>query len=97
MTLKLRISAKAQRDLEDIWTYSVSAFGESQTVAYVGQVRAALDLLLTNPRLARSADDVRPALRKFTVGSHVLYVRFDRTSLRLVRILHGRMDPRRHL
>lgn len=97
MTLKLRISAKAQRDLEEIWTYSVSSWDEGQTVAYVGQVRAALDLLLANPGLARSADDVRPGLRKFTVGSHVLYIRLDRTSLRLVRILHGRMDPRRHL
>jgi len=97
MTLRLRISVKAQRDLEEIWIYSVSTFGEDQTVAYVSQVRAALSLLLANPGLARSADDVRPGLRKFPVGSHVLYVRLDQTSLRLVRILHGRMDPRRHL
>jgi plasmid stabilization system protein ParE len=36
-------------------------------------------------------------LRKFTVGSHILYVRVGDNFLRIVRILHGSMDPRRHL
>ena len=97
MTLSLRISAQAQRDLVQIWAYSVENWGEEQAVQYVAQVRAALELLRTNPGLSRSSEDVRPGLRKFTVGSHVLYVRVGDTFLRLVRILHGRMDASRHL
>ncbi|MBX3573964.1 MAG: type II toxin-antitoxin system RelE/ParE family toxin [Mesorhizobium sp.] len=97
MTLTLRISAQAQRDLEEIWAYSVENWGEDQAVQYVAQVRAALELLRTNPGLARPAEDVRPGLRKFTVGSHVLYVRLGDRFLRLVRVLHGRMDAGRHL
>ncbi|MCO5162990.1 MAG: type II toxin-antitoxin system RelE/ParE family toxin [Mesorhizobium sp.] len=97
MTLPLRISAQAQRDLEQIWAYSAENWGEDQAVQYVAQVRAALELLRTNPGLARPAEDVRPGLRKFTVGSHVLYVRLGDRFLRLVRVLHGRMDAGRHL
>lgn len=97
MTLPLRISAQAQRDLEQIWAYSVENWGEDQAVQYVAQVRAALELLRTNPGLARPAEDVRSGLRKFTVGSHVLYVRLGDRFLRLVRVLHGRMDAGRHL
>ncbi|MFH1796912.1 MAG: type II toxin-antitoxin system RelE/ParE family toxin [Pseudomonadota bacterium] len=97
MTLSLRISAQAQRDLEHIWAYTVENWGEEQAVQYVAQVRAALELLRTNPGLARPAEDVRPGLRKFTVGSHVLYVRLGDRFLRLVRVLHGRMDAGRHL
>jgi toxin ParE1/3/4 len=97
MTLPLRISAQAQRDLEQIWAYSVANWGEEQAVQYVAQVRAALELLRTNPGLARSAEDIRPGLRKFTVGSHVLYVRLGDRFVRLVRVLHGRMDAGRHL
>lgn len=97
MTLTLRISAQAQRDLEEIWAYSVENWGEDQAVPYVAQVRAALELLRTNPGLARPAEDVRPGLRKFTVGSHVLCVRLGDRFLRLVRVLYGRMDAGRHL
>ena len=97
MTLSLRISAQAQRDLEHIWAYTVENWGEEQAVQYVAQVRAALELLRTNPGLARAAEDVRPGLRKFTVGSHVLYVRLGDGFLRLVRVLHGRIDAGRHL
>ena len=97
MTLPLRISAQAQRDLEQIWAYSVENWGEEQAVQYVAQVRAALELLRTNPGLARPAEDVRPGLRKFTVGSHVLCVRLGDRFLRLVRVLYGRMDAGRHL
>lgn len=97
MTLSLRISAQAER----IWSRSgpipSRTGGEEQAVQYVGQVRAALELLRTNPGLARPAEDVRPGLRKFTVGSHVLYVRLGDRFLRLVRILHGRMDAGRHI
>lgn len=97
MTLSLRISARAARDLEQIWVHTVETWGEDQAVRYVAQVRGAIDLLRVNPGLARTADDVRPGLRKFTVGSHVLYVRVGDGFLRLVRVLHGRMDASRHL
>ena len=97
MTLKLRISGEAERDLQRIWMHSVENWGEEQAIAYVGQVRDALDMLCGNPGLARFADDVRPGLRKLTVGSHVLYVRLGDTYIRLVRVLHGRMDAGRHL
>jgi toxin ParE1/3/4 len=97
VTLRLRVSAKAQCDLEEIWRYTLETWSEDQADLYVGQVRAAMELLTRNPGLSRAADDIRPGLRKYTVGSHILFVRLDTSSIRLVRVLHGRMDARRHL
>ena len=97
MTLKLRISTKAQRDLEEIWRYTLESWNGAQAELYVGQVRAALELLFINPGLSRTADEIRPGLRKYTVGSHILFVRVETSSIRLVRVLHGKMDARRHL
>lgn len=97
MSLSLRISSKAARDLEHIWVHSVENWGEEQAERYTLQIKVAFDLLRANAGLARSAEDVRPGLRKFTVGSHVLYMRVGDTFLRVVRILHGRMDASRHL
>ncbi len=97
MSLVLRISAKAERDLEQIWVYSIENWGETQAELCLFQMRGAFELLRSNAGLARSAEDVRPGLRKFTVGSHILYVRVGDNFLRIVRILHGSMDPRRHL
>jgi toxin ParE1/3/4 len=95
--LKIRISARAQRDLEDIWRYTRDHWNEDQAALYVGQVHAALSLLSANPGLSRTADDIRAGLRRYAVGSHVLFVRVDASSIRLVRVLHGRMDTVRHL
>ncbi len=56
-----------------------------------------LEVVDANPGLARLASMGEPGLRKYVAGSHVLYFHIESTSIDVVRILHGSMDPKLHL
>lgn len=56
-----------------------------------------LEVVDANPGLARLAGMGEPGLRKYVAGSHVLYFHIESTSIDVVRILHGSMDPKLHL
>jgi toxin ParE1/3/4 len=97
MTLRLVLTPRAVRDLEDIWDYTADRWGLDQAESYLKGVYTALQSALTNPSLLRPCDDVREGYSKVAVGSHVAFVRIGRGRLEVVRILHRRMDFPRHL
>jgi plasmid stabilization system protein ParE len=43
------------------------------------------------------ADYVRDEYRVLFVGSHAVYYTVTPTIIHVIRVLHGRMDPERHL
>ncbi|WP_432612799.1 type II toxin-antitoxin system RelE/ParE family toxin [Mesorhizobium mediterraneum] len=45
----------------------------------------------------KNAENIRPGLLKYPIGSHVLFLRIGDKSIDVVRILHQRMDYPRHL
>ena len=53
--------------------------------------------LAADPNLGRAADDVRKGYFRQHVGSHMVYFRRKKTGVEIVRILHEKMSPRRHL
>jgi len=50
-----------------------------------------------NPSLGRECAEVRPDYRKYPSGSHVLFYRLTDDGIDVVRILHERMDYKRHI
>ncbi|MFT3716452.1 MAG: type II toxin-antitoxin system RelE/ParE family toxin [Gordonia sp. (in: high G+C Gram-positive bacteria)] len=50
----------------------------------------------STPSLRRS-DDVRAGYRKYATGSHLVFYVQAGESVDIIRILHRRMDPARHL
>jgi len=97
MSLRILYSQAARSDLNQIWLYSAEHRGEDRADAYVASIRDALLLFARNPRLARSAHDIREGLMKYAAGSHILYCRFGDHTISVIRILHSRMDAGRHL
>jgi toxin ParE1/3/4 len=97
MSLHVRYSPRALRDLNEIWTYSFDHWGEERTDAYVIAIRDTMALLSSNPGLSRDAEEIRPGLRKYSVGSHILFFRIDNKEIAVTRILHSRMDVDRHI
>ncbi|WP_414975922.1 type II toxin-antitoxin system RelE/ParE family toxin [Gordonia sp. (in: high G+C Gram-positive bacteria)] len=45
----------------------------------------------------RRSDDVRAGYRKYATGSHLVFYVQAGESVDIIRILHRRMDPARHL
>lgn len=47
--------------------------------------------------LARRCDNIRPGYRRIEEGSHVMFFKFDAAGMLVVRVLHERMIPKRHI
>jgi len=93
--LKLVYSPLAKHDLTGIHNWSAREFGVDQANLYVRQIVTTLSRAAEVPGILRDASEVRPGLLKLNTGSHISFVRLVDDEPRVIRILHGRMDPER--
>lgn len=91
-----QLTPLAEADLEGIWLYTLRNWSMEQADSYHRDLVAALEGLATGRKLGRNVD-VRPGYLKYSVGAHVVYFREVGAGIVVVRVLHGRMDVRRHL
>ncbi|UUT35722.1 type II toxin-antitoxin system RelE/ParE family toxin [Microbacterium elymi] len=92
-----RLTPAAKRDLSSIWDYTQERWDADQAELYVTEIRAAIERIAADPARGRACDEVRPGYRRYSIGSHMIFY-FDRAdSVDIIRILHQRMDPMRHL
>lgn len=69
------LSQEADRDLDDIFDYTVHEFGFDQAIAYVSAFEEVFVSLAANPELGRKRDEIRDSLRSFVKGSHIIFYR----------------------
>ena len=96
-TLELVISPEARQDLREIYQYSLRTWGQAQSAGYLAQIREQLWMLITQPQMGCERPDLAPSLRSMPVKRHILFYRVGNHRLEIVRVLHGRQDPRRHI
>lgn len=94
---EFRLRPRAQRDLEDLFDYTVARWGLPQAMHYTDLIEAACAALAEAPQRAQGCAHIRPGYRRRTVENHVIYFRPTRYGIAVVRILHQRMDTARHL
>ena len=95
--LQLIISPQAKADLKDIWQFGLSRWGQAQSDAYLEALKVQIWTLLEQPQLGTTREELLVAMRSLPVAKHRLYYRVRGTTLEVVRVLHGRQDPERHL
>lgn len=88
---------KARKDLDGIWFYTYETWGEDQADHYIYDLDAGFRALAAEPQKGRPCEDIREGYRKHMVGKHTIYYRPTKKGIEIVRILHQRMDPARHL
>lgn len=93
----LDFSEDAEDDLRGILAYSLATWGELQRNIYAAALDAAFQDLLRFPESGRLRPDYFPGCRIRPIEQHVIYYRIDGDTIRIVRVLHGKMDARRHL
>jgi toxin ParE1/3/4 len=93
----LVLAKRAQRDFENIELYTLHRWGPEQTATYLDEIEATFELLRDNPRIGHSRSELGSRLLSFSAGHHVVYYRIRANTIRIVRILHERADPARHL
>jgi toxin ParE1/3/4 len=97
VSLRVKYSAAARKDLLAIKAWTAQKFGRTQSAAYVRQIEAAMQMIADNPGLARSAASVSPDLLKTVAGSHIAYFRNTGVVLHVIRVLHGKMNAEKWL
>ena len=90
-----RLSTRAAADLGGIARCTIETFGVEQARRYRDNLEACSRTLAENPRLGRSAERLRPGLRRFEHRSHAVFYMQNRDGIPIVRILHARMEPSR--
>ncbi|QDP98193.1 type II toxin-antitoxin system RelE/ParE family toxin [Microlunatus elymi] len=92
-----RLTPAAVQDLSSIWDYTVERWDGGQAETYVNEIRAAVERLAESPDRGRACDEIREGYRRYGIGSHIIFYVVNQDSVDVVRILHQRMDPTRHL
>lgn len=94
---RFRLSPAAQRDLSQIWDFTEERWDAHQAETYVGEIRAAIERVADDPTRGRACDDLREGYRRYGIGRHLLFFVERTHGIDVIRILHQRMDPTRHL
>jgi toxin ParE1/3/4 len=91
------LSGPADRDLTDIYVYSYRQFGESKADDYLLALYDCFPLLADQPTMGRSIHYLRAGYFRFEHAHHTVFYLKTEGGIRIMRVLHERMDPERHL
>ena len=94
---RLVLTEIARADLASIRRYSTRTWGRDQTAKYMDVLRDTMKGLVRGTVIARTRDDLRPGILMATTGRHSVFFETDDARVLVVRVLHDRMDYRRHL
>lgn len=92
----IRLTTRADQDLEDIFEYSIRTWSIQQAEIYFAQIMTALIALANNERPYQPVS-VRSGYFKMRIGLHFVIFRITPQEIDVIRILHSRMDVDRHL
>ncbi len=90
-------SVACEEDVREIYLYTSGAFGVEQAVAYHVALQQTFDLIANNPEIGRARPEIDTLTRSFVCQSHTVYYQIEVDFVLILRILHGRQDPIRHL
>jgi len=94
---QLVISERAEADLRDIWLYSFDNWGEAQADRYLDELDAGMRKCGAEPEGGKQREAVRSRYWSSLVRKHVVFYSFTDDQVLIQRVLHGSMDPSRHV
>jgi toxin ParE1/3/4 len=87
----------AKADLKEIGRYTRQEWGVAQRDKYLGMLDGCFHSIALAPLCGLACDDIREGYRKRSAGSHVVFFRQVGDLIEIVRVLHSRMEPERHI
>lgn len=92
------LTNKAKSDLKSIGRYTQNTWGKQQRDIYLTSLDKAFHDLAADHLKGRDCGEIRIGYRKYQVGKHIVFYREITTNLiKIVRILHEKMDIEAHL
>ena len=94
---QLFIAPTAKNDLKDIYQYGLRQWGQAQSDSYLFGIKNQFWLLTEQPLIGTERPELLPDIRSLPIESHTLFYRVTSNKIEIIRVLHGRQDPQRHL
>jgi toxin ParE1/3/4 len=94
---RIELTREADRDLIEIYLYGIERFGPARAERYAEDLGVKIATAAENPSFGSDYGFVRPGLRRYECVAHAIYYRRTGAGILVLRVLHGRMDPGRHL
>jgi len=103
---RIRLGAAAELDFANILKWTTETFGARQSRVYRDTLLHAIGKLTEGPDVAgsKARDEIMPSLRTLHVAQHgrrgshfLMYRAATGRTIEIARILHDRMDLRRHV
>lgn len=91
MTLKVRVSRLATKDLDEIWLF-IAQDNLAAADKYVDSLTDSFPPLISFPRLGRSREDLGPGLRSFPVKNCLVVYRLRKDLVEIVRVIRAGRD-----
>ncbi|MHA3685000.1 type II toxin-antitoxin system RelE/ParE family toxin [Leucobacter sp. HY1908] len=91
------LTPAAQRDLSSIWDFTQERWDASQAEICIFEIREAIERVAANPARGRRVDHIRSDYQRYAAGSHLIFYIEREAAIDVIRTLHQRMDPTRHL
>ena len=88
---RVRLSQKAEIDLEEIWLY-VAQDSSAAADRLLDRLYHTCQRLAGTPRMGRSRDELATRLRSFPVGNYLVFYRPGKDGIDVARILSGYRD-----
>jgi toxin ParE1/3/4 len=94
---QLVIAPAARNDLKEIYQYGQRQWGQAQSESYLSTIKNQFWLLTQQPLMGTERPELLPNARSLPIKSHTLFYRVSSNKVEIIRVLHGRQDPQRHL
>lgn len=94
---EFRVSRAASRDIESIGRYTQMNWGADKRRTYLADMEVQFSRLAENPYLASERAEFNPPVRMLPYQRHIIVYLVTDAGVLIVRVLHERMDVRKHL
>jgi toxin ParE1/3/4 len=93
----LVIAPAAKDDLRELYAYGLRRWGQAQSDSYLTNIKDKFWSLIEQPLIGVERPELLPDAKSLPVQSHTLFYRVTADKVEIIRVLHGRQDPHRHL
>lgn len=93
----LLIAPAARVDLKDIYQFGLRQWGQTQSVGYLETLKEKFWSLTEHPLPGTEQPELLAGIRSLPITSHILFYRVTSSSVEIIRVLHSRQAPARHL
>lgn len=94
---RYRLSKEADADLEGIYDYTYEQWGEEQAASYLQKLQEAFEQLCDYPAMGKHRMDIGQEYFGFTKEHHLIIYRMENAGIRVIRVLHKRMNVKMHM